>query len=124
MNADYEAWIVAHVPENSAGRCAEITQEMVAAFPELTRVRGHFNDAVWGRRAHWWLVDRDGSIVDPTAAQFPCKGVGFYEPWPEGTEEPTGKCLNCGEYAYGHQTFCSKICEIETTAEMNAIIQR
>lgn len=40
---------------------------MVEAFPELKRVRGHYH-CPWLSKAqpHWWCVDPDGNIVDPT----------------------------------------------------------
>ena len=67
------------------GRCAEATLAMAAVFPELTRVRGHYLCWVWGEREHWWLVEPNGEIVDPTADQFPSKGGGVYVPWDEAS---------------------------------------
>ncbi len=113
MKTEYRAWIDANVgtkPEDGYGRCAWATLTMLVAFPELTRVRGHYYDAIWGERDHWWLVDPDGEIVDPTAAQFPTKGTGEYMPWVEGTPEPTGMCPNCGENCYDGRTCCSDSC--------------
>ena len=40
MKPEYTAWITANV-RNPYGRCKEVTEQMVAAFPELARVRGH-----------------------------------------------------------------------------------
>lgn len=105
----YSVWIAANVEGDGYGKCAEVTQAMAAAFPELKRVRGHYYCLIWGERSHWWLVAPDGSIVDPTAAQFPTKGNGEYVEWTEGDEEPTGKCANCGGYVYGG-TVCSSAC--------------
>lgn len=109
----YQAWIAANVEGDGYGQCAEVTTAMVAAFPELKRVRGHYFCLTWGERTHWWLVTPDGSIVDPTAAQFPSKGHGVYEEWAEGAEEPTGKCPNCDGYVYGGGTVCSDSCARE-----------
>lgn len=109
MRADYSAWISEHVSK-TYGTCAEVTLAMQQAFPELKRVRGHYYCAIWGQRAHWWLVAPDGSIVDPTKDQFPTKGTGFYEPWTEGAKEPTGICMNCGEYCYDGDPWCSESC--------------
>lgn len=107
---NYESWIAEHYPtrESAYGRCADATEAMQRAFPELRRVRGHFICAAWGERQHWWLVTADGTIVDPTLAQFP--SVGFYVPWAEGAMEPTGKCPNCGEFVYDSGTVCSDAC--------------
>jgi hypothetical protein len=96
-----------HIPPlDLYGKCAEVTQQMAAANPSLRRVRGHYYCPIWGERAHWWLVDRDGKIIDPTAAQFPSKGNGTYVEWQEGEKEPSGKCYNCGDYCYDGKVFC------------------
>lgn len=108
----YHEWIARNYPtqESAYGRCDDATVLMKQAFPDLVRVRGHFYDAAWGQRSHWWLMAPDGSIVDPTAVQFPSGGRGVYEPWIEGDAEPTGKCPNCGEYVYDGGTVCSDAC--------------
>jgi hypothetical protein len=106
----YRDWITANVEGDGYGKCAEATQAMAAAFPELRRVRGHYYCSVWGERSHWWLVAEDGSIVDPTAGQFPSIGLGGYVEWHEGDDEPTGKCANCGGYVYNSATVCSSAC--------------
>lgn len=105
----YTAWIAQNVTE-TYGKCAEVTLAMQQAFPELTRVRGHYYCPIWGERAHWWLVNTDGEIIDPTKAQFPSKGIGHYEPWPEGAREPTGMCPNCGELIYDGNYLCNDTC--------------
>lgn len=105
----YEAWIADNVvdPHNA---CREITLAMQEVFPELTRVRGHYYCPYTGERPHWWLVAPDGTIVDPTADQFPSKGSGVYVPWDESQPEPTGRCPNCGEYCYDGRELCSESC--------------
>jgi hypothetical protein len=116
MKKEYEEWIAANVTDGGLGQCQEVTEQMLAAFPELIRVRGHYACHIWGPREHWWLDD-DGVIVDPTAEQFPSKGAGVYIPWEEGREEPTGKCMNCGDYCYGGSFFCSDACEATVMAD-------
>lgn len=115
MDHAYEQWISANVSE-SYGACKEVTTAMAQAFPELRRVRGHYQDALWGKRSHWWLVTPDGSIVDPTASQFPTRGHGEYVEWTEGAKEPVGKCPNCGEYSYNPGGCCSDDCGREYAA--------
>ncbi len=116
MIKKYKDWIETWLTSNNPyGKCAEATLSMQKEFPELIRVRGHYYDAIWGEREHWWLKTKDGEIVDPTAAQFPTKGIlGDYEEWEEGREEPIGKCMNCGEYCFeskgGSHHACSKRC--------------
>lgn len=113
----YDAWIKANVLI-AYGQCAAHTKLMQAAFPELTRVRGHYHCPIWGERGHWWLT-LDGEIVDPPARQFPSKGAGEYVPWAEGAPEPTGRCPNCGGHCYdGHYTCCAK-CSLEFMQHLN-----
>lgn len=111
----YEEWIEQNVVE-PYGQCREKTLEMLEAFPELFRVRGHYMCLIWGEREHWWLVDPQGVIVDPTKSQFPSKGIGEYVPWDESQEEPTGMCPNCGGLCYGGNCCCSERCGIEYAA--------
>lgn len=102
--AGYVAWVDAYVARTKPvlGMCGSATAEMVKAFPELTRVPGHIYSICWGRRAHWWCVAPDGSIVDPTASQFP--DLVAYEPWEPGTEVRVGRCMNCGEDIFARPT--------------------
>ena len=112
MKADYQNWIFASGLdqfENSYGQCQRVVAEMKKAFPELKIVSGWYHCCFWGERQHWWLVDEDGSIVDPTVSQFPSKGMGDYEPY-DGRPLPTGKCMNCGDYIYTGRDVCSDSC--------------
>ena len=114
----YLDWIKANVKE-TYGMCDSVTQAMAAAFPELERIRGHYHCHIWGERAHWWLVTDGGEIVDPTAEQFPSKGTGTYTPWAEGASEPTGICMNCGDYVYDGECFCSERCKSLVMADLH-----
>ena len=115
MNATYQAWIRANV-DHSYGQCVEVTRRMKESCPELERIRGHYYCTAWGEREHWWLIDSDGNVVDPTAEQFPSNGRGVYIPWNEGTPEPTGMCPNCGEHCFDGDYFCSDKCGKEYVA--------
>ena len=106
----YADWITVNVEGDGYGQCKEVTRQMAADLPELTRVRGHYYCWAWGERAHWWLADANGTIIDPTAQQFPSKGKGEYVPWPEGAPEPSGICPNCGDPCYDGNTCCSGAC--------------
>lgn len=117
MKPEYQTWIEENVTE-TYGKCSEVTLAMQEAFPELTRVRGHYFCIVWGEREHWWLKDGD-EVVDPTAGQFPSQGNGVYVEWDESQPEPTGMCPNCGDYCYDGKTLCSERCEIEYVAYCN-----
>lgn len=114
----YDCWIAGRLAggENPYGKCAELTLEMQADFPELIRVCGHYYCTGWGEREHWWLKTPDGVIVDPTKEQFPSKGHGPYVELDKDAPIPTGMCPNCGEYCYTGGTLCSDKCEREYTA--------
>lgn len=73
----YREWVDAHV-KDTYGTCRETCRDMVGAFPELKRVYGHYYCFVWGERTHFWCVDPEGAIVDPTSSQFPSRGVCGY----------------------------------------------
>lgn len=95
------------------GKCRELSEAAVAADPSLTLVRGHYICPVWGEQQHWWTVRQDGSIHDPTAMQFPSKGLGVYVPF-----DGIVPCADCGremyesevDYADGRYAFCSYQC--------------
>ncbi len=64
------------------GKCEEYAKRAVTDDPTLTLVRGWYCDPIWGREEHWWTEREDGSIYDPTSAQFPMGGVTeWYEPF-------------------------------------------
>jgi hypothetical protein len=75
------------------GKCKELSEAAVIVDPTLTLVRGHYFCPIWNsEEQHWWTVRQDGSIYDPSAAQFPSKGCGIYTPF-DGTVE----CSECGK---------------------------
>lgn len=122
---EYAGWIADYLKEHDGfvqGRCQEACEAMVAAFPELQLVRGHaVCPAPWGMRAHWWCVTPEGTIVDPTRAQFTA-GVFAYEPYEEGDDVRIGTCMNCGEGIWGQPerggepNFCSTACHASYAA--------
>lgn len=74
------------------GRCKEMCEEAIAADPTLRLVRGHYFCPIWNtEEQHWWTVRADGSIYDPSAKQFPSKGLGVYTEF-----DGTIPCANCG----------------------------
>ena len=108
IDRKYADWILANVEGDGYGQCKEVTRQMAEAFPELKRIRGHYYCWAWGERAHWWLADANGTIIDPTAQQFPSKGKGEYVPWPEGAPEPTGYVRIVAILATTGTTCCSE----------------
>ena len=94
----YEEWIAPYAAnkERLMGACKWVCELMMKKFPELKIVPGHVQvPEPWGKRGHFWLVDPEGNIVDPTAAQFP--GILSYEPWTDDEKIRVGKCMNCGD---------------------------
>jgi hypothetical protein len=74
------------------GKCREYCEAAIAVDPTLTLVRGHYYCPQFGEQPHWWTVRKDGSVFDPTAAQFPSNGAGLYVPF-NGLVE----CAQCGK---------------------------
>lgn len=95
------------------GRCQELSSKACEEDPSLTLVRGHYYCLIWGtREPHWWTVRGDGSIHDPTKAQFPSNGSGVYEPF-----DGIIPCSNCGKDVLeedasfdSNYAFCSDLC--------------
>ncbi len=94
------------------GKCREFSEKLAAENPGFRVVRGWYDCLLWGRQAHWWCVDQEGTIHDPTAKQFPSKGCGEYVEF-DGNFE----CSNCGASTpeeecthYGNYVFCSGQC--------------
>ncbi len=98
MSDKYQAWIEVNYPTKDAAHmaCETATIAMCKAFPELSRVRGHYIHM--GLHPHWWCVTPEGEVVDPTAKQYPDGGI--YMPLPDDFVDPIGKCCECGEYIF------------------------
>lgn len=95
------------------GMCRELSEAACEADPTLTLVRGHYWCPLWNTTdAHWWTVRPDGSVYDPSKAQFPSKGQGTYTPF-----SGLIPCAECGEAVSeedadidGNYAFCSYRC--------------
>ena len=74
------------------GKCLELSQAFVDKNPSYELIRGWYHCPVWGQMPHWWTKDSKGEIHDPTACQFPSRGVGFYEEY-----KGFVKCEQCGK---------------------------
>ena len=98
--------------EKYRGKCKELSEELCTKDETLTLVKGWYHCPIWGPQEHWWCKKPDGTIVDPTAKQFPSKGIGEYE-------EYNGVliCEYCGTqvqekdaYSVEHHVYCSYKC--------------
>ena len=128
----YNEWIADWLHGNNPyTRCREAVVAIVAAFPELEKVPGHvLCPAPWGQRVHWWAKAPDGTIVDPTASQFPA--ILAYEAWTPGAECIMGSCYSCGDDIYRpvwdlenpppRESTCSVACEKAAHADLTADI--
>ena len=95
------------------GRCLEMSEALAAADPSLRVVRGHYFCPIWNRtEPHWWCVKPNGTIVDPTARQFPSAGMGEYTEF-----DGRISCAECGRETtedkaviHGNYACCSERC--------------
>ena len=104
MKTDYEKY---------RGKCKQLAEDAVNKNPQLELVRGWYHCDFWGKQEHWWTKYKDGSIYDPSAKQFPSKGIGEYEEFRGYCE-----CAECGkpikeediQYTGSRYVFCSGKC--------------
>lgn len=101
MLEKYKVWIKEYIERTPhlLGRCHEASAEMRAAFPELQEKKGYVETLAWGEREHVWLVDEEGTILDPTEGQFP-HGALAYREWVPGSLTRVGRCMECGEHIW------------------------
>jgi hypothetical protein len=87
------------IPYLLKGKCYGWTAKFAEKFPQLKQVCGFY-----GNSEHYWCVDTDGTIVDPTVGQF-YDGEGDpnkYRVFDESVDKIyLGKCMNCGFEIYG-----------------------
>lgn len=75
------------------GRCKELAEKAFRKADDLRLVRGHYFCPIWNtEEPHWWCEREDGSIVDPSARQFPSNGAGIYTEF-----DGMCTCSNCGK---------------------------
>ena len=105
----------------SSGSCDYFTRVMAERFPELKRVAGFYYapGGVASHGEHWWLTDKDGNIVDPTADQFPSQGTGVYVPYdPKKHSVAKGSCPWCGITLFAFERKpCSQECAEDLAQE-------
>jgi hypothetical protein len=97
------------------GKCQNLCDKLLKEDPTLTLVRGHYICPQWGPQAHWWCIDTEGNIVDPSVKQFPTEGVGATYVEYDGMVE----CSECKKKlkeedalieGNGNHAFCNSTC--------------
>ncbi len=97
------------------GKCQEMSKAL-AKEKGYKVVKGWYYDPLWNREEpHWWCVDDEGIIHDPTKLQFPSGGIpDFYREFkgiftcPEcGKDFPEKQVVIMGN---GNYTCCSDQC--------------
>lgn len=131
MESRYRKWIDDNYPADMfvRGLCREACEKMHAEFPELRIACGvvfvPLFPAKDSEQEHWWLVDGNGDVVDPTRQQFP----GFIQYNEAGADDPRRKyhratCANCGERylitpEWSDGTVCSQQCYTQYAAYLS-----
>jgi hypothetical protein len=76
------------------GKCREMCESLIIERPDYVLVRGHYFEPAWDTsEAHWWCVDTNGTIQDPSALQFPSGGIAEYYTEYDGFTD----CEECGK---------------------------
>ncbi len=63
------------------GGCKKECEKLIKGNSKLILVRGYYHEPIWNtKEEHFWCVDENGNIIDPTKKQFPSGGISeFYE---------------------------------------------
>lgn len=117
-------------------KCTWWAQTFMEKHPELILVKGFFGIynplnpcTEVAIQEHVWFTTSDGTLIDPTRAQFgaiPDGGRDLYRVFnPEVDLILVGKCPNCGEENYGLEKDGPKdICSDECAADYERYIRR
>ena len=108
MSDEYLQWAMKNYPDYKAalGQCKKAVFEMKKEFPELEITNGYAHFIGIEKRMHWWLKDKKGQIIDPTAHQYPEYLGSHIVEYEEITDNhdarkyEQAKCPNCGEYYF------------------------
>jgi hypothetical protein len=115
MKQEWLNWIDSY-PGQKILRSREVCNEMREEFSGLHLVQGYI-DVGYGRPLHhWWLVSKEGEIVDPTTSQYP--PILRYEEWDETSPPSSGRCLNCKSFTFDGSHFCNQGCEKQFSERM------
>jgi hypothetical protein len=132
MPSTYDEWIAHDITEHKGwvrGRCQGAATRMSETFSELRLVRGYCLLANGWRPQHWWCEAPDGTVIDPTAAQYTeYTDIIGYEEYDEALHGPLpiGKCMHCGCEVYNktNRGLCSTECQVAFDEYMAREIER
>lgn len=75
------------------GKCKEYCEKLCLEDSTLKMVRGFYFCPIWNRdQQHWWCVNEQNEIIDPTCKQFPSNGHGIYTEF-----NGIVTCVECGK---------------------------
>ena len=98
------------------GKCKELAEEL-SKKKGYRLVKGFYNEPICNtKEQHWWCVDSNSIIHDPSRSQFPSGGIpGFYEEYNGFVD-----CEECGKkiaekdiIMQGRFTVCSQKCALD-----------
>ena len=100
------------------GKCFELSKKL-SEKEGYELLKGFYYEPFWNRKEqHWWCIDNEGRIHDPTKEQFPSKGIHeFYEEF-DGFLD----CSECGKrfkeenmkiLGNGNYFLCSDVCALK-----------
>lgn len=62
------------------GKCKELAEKECHKNNTLILIKGWYYCPIWNvKEQHWWCIDKDKNIIDPSKYQYPSKGQGIYE---------------------------------------------
>ena len=113
-------WKAASDSEICRYQCLEFSKKFAEKFG-LKVVPGFYEINDYPHE-HWWCVDDNGQVIDPTATQF-SKG-GTYSPHSEGKHKARiGACPECGTDLFeGDGDFCGEECFDSYVRYCNSVI--
>lgn len=105
------------------GTCKQAVTDLCNKYPFMKPVYGYVKYQLNGKQitdGHWWAIDNEGYIADPTRSQLPAKEIEYvYDSRPV-----LFKCANCGKPVLEDDRlsyFCSKQCAAETIRYLGSV---
>jgi hypothetical protein len=102
-------------------QCYSFCEAFVEKFSHLTMVKGWYVAAEHNYTEHWWLIEKDGTVVDPTKGQFSIQTGEYVSHGSKRAKElelfaKIGRCPNCGGDIYEGDEDFGGVCSDECAA--------